>query len=79
MSGGSFRPETEAPRRTAVAPADPGSYSCAQPGRAMNDNRHYYARRAAEQRDLAERADDPDARRIHLELAELLAERAESR
>ena len=43
----------------------------------MIDDRSYYARRAAEQRDLAERAGDGAVRRLHLELAELLAARAE--
>lgn len=42
----------------------------------MIDDRNYYARRAAEQRDHAERADDDDVRRRHLELAALLAARA---
>lgn len=43
----------------------------------MIDDRSYYARRAAEQRDLAERACDDSVRRLHLELAALLAARAE--
>lgn len=42
----------------------------------MIDDRTYYARRAAEQRDYAERAGDDDVRRRHLELAELLATQA---
>ena len=45
----------------------------------MNDDRDYYSRRAEEQRHCAERSDDPSARRIHLELAALLAARAETR
>ena len=44
----------------------------------MTDDRTYYARRAAAQRDLAERTDDPGVRRIHLELADLLAARAQN-
>ena len=44
----------------------------------MNDDRLYYSRRAEEQRDFAERSDDPSVRRIHLDLAQLLAARAES-
>ena len=43
----------------------------------MHDDRAYYARRAAEQRDLAERAEDDEVRRRHLELAELLAGKGE--
>jgi len=43
----------------------------------MIDDRTYYARRAAEQRGLAERAGDDFVRQRHLELAELLAARAE--
>jgi hypothetical protein len=43
----------------------------------MIDDRTYYARRAAEQRDRAERAGDDGVRQRHLELAELLAARAE--
>ena len=39
----------------------------------MTDDRIYYARRAAEQRDLAARAANDDVRRRHLELAELMA------
>jgi hypothetical protein len=42
----------------------------------MTDDCTYYARRAAEQRDLAERAGDDAVRRLHLELADLLASRA---
>ena len=42
----------------------------------MSDDRIYYARRAAAQRDFAARTDDPGVRRIHLELADLLASRA---
>lgn len=43
----------------------------------MDDDRLYYARRAAEQRDAAARADSEDVRRRHLELADLLAQTAE--
>jgi hypothetical protein len=42
----------------------------------MTDDRAYYARRAAEQRDHAARAGDDAVRRRHLELAGLLAARA---
>ena len=42
----------------------------------MIDDRTYYARRAAEQRDYAQRAGNDDIRRRHLELADLLAARA---
>ena len=45
----------------------------------MDDDRLYYRRRAKEQRDFAERSDDPSTRQIHLELAALLAAQAESR
>lgn len=43
----------------------------------MTEDRIYYARRAAEQRDAAAQADDEDVRRRHLELAELLSARVE--
>lgn len=39
----------------------------------MTDESIYYARRAAEQRDAAARAENDDVRRRHLELAELLS------
>jgi hypothetical protein len=42
----------------------------------MNDDYSYYARRADEQRKWAAAASSPDARRRHLELAELYAARA---
>ena len=45
----------------------------------MNDDRLYYSRRAEAQRHFAERSEDPSTRRIHLELAALLAARAETR
>ena len=35
----------------------------------MESERDYFERRAAEQRLVAERADDPDVKRRHLELA----------
>jgi hypothetical protein len=41
----------------------------------MTDDRTYYARRAAEHRDLAARAANDDVRRRHLELAELMLAR----
>lgn len=44
----------------------------------MTNDRIYYARRAAEERDAAARARTDDARRRHLELAELLAARHEA-
>jgi len=45
----------------------------------MEDDRTYFARRAAEQRRVAARARDQDSRRRHLELAALLAARAAGR
>ena len=44
----------------------------------MDDDRLYYARRAAEQRDAAARADSEDVRRRHIELANLLARTADT-
>jgi hypothetical protein len=44
----------------------------------MTEDRIYYARRAAEERDAAARARTADARRRHLELAELLSARHEA-
>lgn len=45
----------------------------------MTEDRIYYARRAAEQRDAAAQAHSEDARRRHLELADLLSAKVESR
>jgi hypothetical protein len=42
----------------------------------MTDDQDYYARRADEQRQWAAAAGSPEARRRHLELAELFAARS---
>jgi hypothetical protein len=44
----------------------------------MTNDRIYYARRAAEERDAAARARTDEARRRHLELADLLSARHEA-
>lgn len=43
----------------------------------MSEDRIYYARRAAEQRDAAAQAHDDEVRRRHLELTELLSAKVE--
>lgn len=43
----------------------------------MTNDHIYYARRAAEERDAAARAQSDDAKRRHLELAELLSAKHE--
>ncbi len=45
----------------------------------MTDDRIYYARRAEEEREAAARARSETARRLHLELARLLAARRMAR
>jgi hypothetical protein len=42
----------------------------------MEDDRAYYARRAEDERRAADSADDADARRLHLELADMLSVKA---
>ncbi|MDB5705228.1 MAG: hypothetical protein JWN66_2344 [Sphingomonas bacterium] len=69
----SFATSAPATERRDVLPLDAWSFAMADTDRS-DGKTDYYARRAAQERALAERAADPSVRRVHVELASRYAE-----